>query len=128
MLFDQSRYDIENLLSTSWTETPVQIDNEPFDEDTEEYIYPIVLDGSSDQISLGPNAAHRRVGVLIIQIFVPKNTGTLRVKVLADMLSVLFKELKLNSIQFESPTLVRVGQNHRYHQENFQVPYYVDIC
>ena len=127
MQFEQSRVEIVTQISSNWTVTDVQFDNQPMPLG-DEYIRPVILDGDSNQISLGPTGLHRRVGVLIIQIFVLKDTGTKRTKELADMLSVLFKSVKLGDTQFESPTLVRVGQNQKYHQENFQVPFYVDIC
>ena len=127
MQFEQSRSDIESFLNDNWSYTDIQFDNVSFNPG-DEYIRPTIFDGESSKISLGTYGAHRRVGVLIVQIFVKKNTGTSRSKVLADYLSGLFKDLKLSDIQFESPTLIRVGQTEGYHQENFQIPYYIDIC
>jgi len=127
MLFDQCRVDVETEIQANWNETHVVYENEEL-KYADEYIRPAIIYGESNQVTLGPSGTHRRLGVLVIQIFVKENTGTRRIKFLADTLTPLFKSVKLGIIQFESPTLIRVGQNNGYYQENFQVPFYVDIC
>lgn len=127
MLLERSRYLVDKFLSDNWTQTPVIRDNSGI-KVSANTIVPFLIEGDSSQVSIGRNGLHRRLGVLIIQIFVTAGSGTSVVRTRADLLCNLFKNLELENMTFASPTGKRVGEKDGLYQYNVSVPFWIDIC
>ena len=95
-----------------------------------EFVHPVIMSGTTEQSSLGNSNTrrYRRVGVATFQIFVPRNTGTTRVRKLADKLSVIFVGKKLDDITFFSGEYSDVGDMEEFFQGNMVVRYQWDKC
>lgn len=132
MNFESCRNSIESYLNTqwlasSWSAIPIIWDNTIDDVDGSK-LKPFIFDGESEQTSLGAQGCHRRYGILIIQVFIPINTGTDVIEKYCDTLTNMFKAVNLGDAHFMSPTAVRVGNVDKvYFQKNVQAPFYVDI-
>lgn len=128
MNFEKSRLSLESLIADNWTTTPIAYDNVSKKGDPDAYIEVMISEGDSSQISLGTGGAHRRVGILVIKIFVPKDTGTKLARQYADTLAALVKSVQIDEITLFSPTLVRIGQVESKYQLNVVTQFWVDNC
>lgn len=133
MSFADERSAIENRLSTNWTSTPVQYDNVPFTKpDDNTYVRLNILTGDSTQIDMAPTPTHRSVGVIVMQVFVPVNSGTNTARSHADSLAAIFRNVSFSvgdsgSILCRSPSITRVGEVDGLFQLNVSVPYQRDV-
>lgn len=95
MSFALTRQAIEARFATAWAiaepTVPVKYQNALFDQPANsEWVALHVLDGPGAQASLETGPFHRYVGVIVIQIFVPENTGTQRARTLGDNAASVF--------------------------------------
>lgn len=126
MNFESSEASIKAYIEANWSLTPVIWDND----DTSishKSTRVILIDGDSEQVTVGVNGCHRRYGIMMAQFFVFKNTGTAVIRSYCDNFANLFKTVKIDDTTFESPTIVRVGDEGKFFQMNVQAPFYVDI-
>jgi len=97
-----------------------------------------VRQGTGRRLSLGAQASWRFPGVLIVQLFQPKDTGSTTVEGLADLLGNLLHEEVISlgdsgSIHLGTPSSIHVGETSTlntaasYYQLNLQVPFYTDV-
>lgn len=128
MTLEAERIAIESRFNTNWTTTTKAFDNIPFKPPTngDGWARLTILDGKSDQVSLNTDPTHRRVGVITVQIFVPKGTGTITVRTYADSIAAIFRNAVFSGIVCRSPFLVRVGQTGEWYQMNVIVPFFID--
>lgn len=128
MSFEDTRAAIESRVKTNWTTTPVKYENVPFEETTKAYVALFILGGEGGQISLGTPAVRRWPGGIVLQIFVPENTGTKTAKTYADTLAALFDRVQFSSgnsgtISCRIPSTETVGVRNGWHQINVTVPF-----
>lgn len=125
MSFDTIRQLIEGEISNSWVTTPVEYENIELDKDNlSEYISVNIVDNSAKQATLGENGSYIVVGVLIVSTFTPKGKGSSRSRVLADLLSEIFRAKKVGNITFKVPKGYRVRSDSSYYQYNVAIPFY----
>src|SRR5438067_1643878 len=82
---------------------------------TNEWIAMSILPGSGTQITLGQQRVTRQLGVVMFQIFTPKNIGTRRAKQISDLIAQQFRFmqwwLKANGdvMQTKTGVVIRIG-------------------
>lgn len=126
MGISQLQYDIESHFSDNWTETPVVYQNIAYNEMTE-FIRVTILSGPREQASLGcNNNTYRTTGVVIIQVFTPKNTGTKRALDIVDMLIAFLQSKVIGTVNFKTPYISFQNIVDSFYQVNLNCPFYVD--
>ena len=130
MYFDSERETISGTLFTSYSATPVYWSNKKFnEEDTPEYIHPIIQSGQTNIISVAGNStSYRRFGIVMFQIFVPKGSGTKRPRQIAHKLTPLFIKNKIDDITFLNADFMSVGDVEDKFQCNMILGYQWDKC
>lgn len=131
MSFEDARKAIESRLHTNWTTTPIKFENVPMKETADPYVAVFILEGDGEQISLGTPALRRWTGVIVLQVFVPADTGTKDAKTYADSLAALFDRAQFSTgnsgtIRCRIPSIETVGDKHGWHQINVTVPFIRD--
>ena len=119
---------IETRLAAGWTTTPIRYDNAPFPETTAPYVALFILDGDGNQISLGAVALRRWVGLIVLQIFVPQDTGTRLAKGYANTLGALFDRAEFpvengGLIRCRVPSIAEIGIRNGWNQLNVTIPF-----
>jgi hypothetical protein len=128
MSFEATRVAIESRVQTNWTTTPIKFENVPFKETKDAYVALFILEGEGQQVSLGTPATRRWPGVIIIQVFVPEDSGTKLAKTYADALAAIFDRVQFSSgnsgtISCRIPSVETVGAKDGWHQTNVTVPF-----
>jgi hypothetical protein len=129
--------DTENLIrsrfNTQWTALrptiPVFYDNAGDDvepPENSEWVRLTVLPGDSQQVEMGRLRRWRRVGVIIIQIFVPAASGTGLAQELGDTVKQIFEGITVSSVIFRATSLNRVGLDGAWLQYNATTPFQAD--
>lgn len=126
--FNDERAAIESRLATNWTTTPIKFENVPFKETMSPYVALVILVGEGLQVSLGTPVVRRWPGVIILQVFVPADTGTKLAKTYADTLAAVFERVQFSSgnsgtITCRIPSIEAVGIKNGWHQTNVTVPF-----
>lgn len=85
-----------------------------------------VLASDSIRASIGDTALHRSTGVISINFYEPRNTGTAAGKHKADLAAAVFRDAQFNSITCRSPVITEVGEVNEWYVINMTVPYYRD--
>lgn len=125
MSFATVRQTIETEFTNLWTSTAIAYENVSFDvSGLDEYVKVYIREGQAVQASLGSDGDFVLPGVAIIHIYTPKNTGTARARQLADLISVLFRAKKINSLQFAVPYGNMIPNDTDYYQYNVNCPFY----
>lgn len=100
---DTARQVIEGRLNTNWSATKIAWPNVAFSPSSgEAWIQPSLLWGEGFvSTKTGRNAVH---GVLHINVFVPRGTGTGVALSYADDLRDLFNRLEVSGVRFDAPS------------------------
>lgn len=85
-----------------------------------------VLPGASQQVEMGNLRRWRRVGVIIVQIFVPAASGTGLALELGDTVRDIFEGLTVSGVIFRATSLNRVGLDGAWLQYNATTPFQAD--
>ena len=131
MSFADERKAIESRLAAAWTTTPIRYENVPFGATSSPYVALFVIDGEGQQISLGTPALRRWVGIIMIQVFVPQDTGTQLAKGYADTIGAIFDRAQFSSgnsgtIRCRVPSIQSIGIQNGWHQINVSIPFIRD--
>ena len=132
MSFADERKAIESRLAAAWTTTPIRYENVPFGAISTPYVALFIIDGQGQQISLGTAPVLRRwVGIIMIQVFVPQDTGTQIVKSYADTIGVIFDRAQFSSgnsgtIRCRVPSIQSIGIQNGWQQINVSIPFIRD--
>jgi len=133
MSFADERQAIEGRVSTNWTTSPVQYENVPFTAPTDNiYVSLVILPAAASQIDMADSPTHRHTGVIVMQVFVPVETGTNVARTHADGLAAIFRNAQFaagssGTILCRSPEINRVGVQNGLYQLNVSVPYQRDV-
>lgn len=122
---------LESTFATGWAASGVAVayPNVPFKQPPDEFVRFSILAGMSEQISLGESKLERRFGVVVVQIFTPKNSGNLRANELADAAASIFRYKQLVNagagltVNMRAPNTVPAGSRPDYYQVNMTVPF-----
>lgn len=127
-MFEEIARIVEVKFATDYTATPVRFRNVPFKQPPAgEWIAPSVIPGDGVQASLGDSKLERQLGVLMVQVFTPKNSGDRRAKALADLVAALFRYKTIAdsgvNVIFRAPAVGDVGERIDSYQVNVNVPF-----
>lgn len=78
------------------------------------------------QATLGLGRMFRYPGVLIVQIFAPKNTGTQATDELIDAINAAFRGISASGVVYRVPQPIVVGDKDGYWQTNVNCEFYAD--
>jgi hypothetical protein len=92
----------------------------------EAYVRLHILPGDQRQVSMGKYRRFRRVGVVIVQIYVPAGKGDGLARELADSVADIFQGRTVSGVIFRGTGLTRVGIDGAFVQWNAQTPYQAD--
>jgi len=85
-----------------------------------------ILSGAQTQVSMGKLRRFRRVGVVVVQIFVPAGSGDGEAREYADSVAEVFQGRTINGVIFRGTGLTRVGISGAWVQYNASTPYQAD--
>lgn len=122
---------IESRMQANWSTTPVKYEGVPFAAVVTPYVALFVRDGEGQQISLGTVALRRWVGVIIIQVFVPEDTGTRQARIYADGVGAIFDRAQFSvdnsgTIRCRIPSVEMIGVRDGWLQINVTIPFIRD--
>lgn len=123
----------ETRLKTGWTASAasavsIRWPNVPWKQPTSgEWISFHLLPGDGEQASLGSSKLERQFGLVMVQIFTPKNKGTRRALDLADIVGGIFRyrtetDSGVNVI-FRAPQMADVAERADQYQTNVKMEY-----
>jgi len=85
-----------------------------------------VLPGDSQQVEFGMTRRWRRVGQVVVQIFVPAASGTGLALELGDTVRDIFEGLTVSGVIFRATALNRVGLDGAWLQYNASTSFQAD--
>jgi hypothetical protein len=125
MSFANERLAIEDRFIEYWRDTPVAWENVAFDTpNSAAWVRFQVLNGSSGYRAI--NGLKRHLGLIIVQVFVPKDTGTSKAREYADTVSQIFDSKKFSDVVCDVASVQTIGTDDIWHQVNVTVPYWRD--
>jgi hypothetical protein len=81
------------------------------------------IPGLAGANEIGNGPVVHRTGIVIIQIFVPSNSGTLLITQTADKLRELFEFQGDGKLSYFSVSSTEVGDSNGWYQQNITIPY-----
>lgn len=94
-----ARRDIEKRIQSNWATTPVVFDNQPYAPRAgQAWVRVQIFEEDVNRINIGNPGYHRVVGIIILSIYVPVNTGTQTARQYADTLATLFRDVEFSGI------------------------------
>jgi hypothetical protein len=133
MGFAATESTIRSRFNTQWSSLrpgiPVFFDNAGDDvtpPQNSAWVRLTVLPGQSQQVAMGNTRRWRRIGVAVLQIFVPAASGTGLAQELGDTVIEIFEGLTLSGLIFRATSLSRVGLDGAWLQYNADTPFQAD--
>ena len=125
MSYEAERASIEGRLSAGWATTAIAYDNVAFSaQDNAAWIRLNIVNGDSGYRVL--ESKKRHTGVIIIQMFAPKNQGSGVLRGYADTLATLFEDQKFDDVVCRNASLTNAGISNEWHQMNLTIPFWRD--
>ena len=133
--FADERRVIEQRLIAGWTTTPIKFENTKFVQPTNTpWIALRILNGEGFRADLGGStgARYRFPGVIVVQLFVPDESGIATARQYADTIATLFRSAQFSAgasgtITCRTPYVTTVGNMDGWHQLNLTIPFQRDI-
>lgn len=101
--------------------------------DTEPWVRVSTLSGAQTQVSMGKLRRFRRVGIVVVQIFVPAGSGDGIAREFADSVAAIYQGRTIDGVIFRGTGLTRVGitgttrtRDGAWVQYNATTPYQAD--
>ena len=85
-----------------------------------------ILPGASSQVEMGNLRRWRRIGVIVVQIFVPAASGTGLAAELGDTVRDIFEGVTISGVIFRATSLNRVGLDGAWLQYNASTSFQAD--
>ena len=105
MSFKQHRTSIEQLIQAEYKKLPIAWQNAPFQKpNSSPWLRVSVNNTSTNRVGIA-QVVERTIGLVQIQIFIPLNTGSYDIGVIADDLANILRSRKYNGITFLDPAL-----------------------
>jgi hypothetical protein len=128
MGWESERKAIESRFATNWTTTPIKYEGAPFAEQHVPHVALFIRYGDRSQVSLGNNPTIRSVSVIIVQIFVLRETGTALAKTYADSIAAIFDRVQFmtadnNLISCQTASIEQADETEGFFQMNVSIPY-----
>lgn len=127
MKFNEERALIETHFADLWSETEIAWSNVPFEPPANlPWVRFTIVHGEGLHADInGDNPLYRFVGNVMVQVFVPIDTGTDTAFNLAETVSNIFRRAQLdNGIQFRVPYIIDIGPSNNLYQINVTCPYW----
>lgn len=117
------------LFDTQWAgETEVAWPNVAFDQTAHsEFVNFSYEEVSDNRITVDSSAVdNRKFGIIIVQVFTELESGAARSAELVDRVTGIFRNRTIASerMVFRDATIVQVGQNDGFYQENVEIETY----
>ncbi|MCP4149811.1 MAG: hypothetical protein GY757_18850 [bacterium] len=131
MGYADERAAIEARFSTGWgVTTPIAWDNVDYiPTPATTFVSIHILAGKELAVSVGASIRTRNSGLININIFVPKNTGTNAALALADTAAAIFRHQSFSpSISCRGAEVKRIGQVNEWFQYNASISFQRDEC
>ncbi len=97
MSFADTRQAIESRFAANFTALPVWYEGAPFDPPKTGYVRLTILGGDGAQISTGASPLHRYAGVIMIDVFMPEETGTATGWAHCDTIEAIFRKVQFSA-------------------------------
>lgn len=81
---------------------------------------------NSDQKQVGNPVLFRTLGMLVVQLFAPFDTGPNALDVLARKVTVAFRAVTADGVTYRTPTVIPVGRSKEWWQVNVNCPFMAD--
>jgi hypothetical protein len=123
-VLDSNRSSIESYIETNWTTTPISYEGIPYTPVANTAFIEIwINDGGSSQIAMP--STQRFIGVMQIDIHVPKDNGMVTARTYADTIIGLFNGIQVDSITFRN---LRIHKDNRgeWYTLSLAWEYYID--
>jgi hypothetical protein len=125
MSFASERSVIESRFKDNWNTTDIAWSNTSFDiPSNDEWVKFTILNGATIYRSL--DGGKRHTGVIVVQIFVPVNTGTNTARVYSDTIASIFDSQSFNDVVCDTASIYTIGETGKWHQMNVEVPFWRD--
>ena len=122
MSFANERTSIESRLNSNWTTTTIQWENVDFDTpNNAPWVRLSILNGDSDYRAIDSKKVH--LGLIVIQLFTPINTGTATAKGYVDALAAIFDDQSFDDAVCGVASMANVGTSDIWYQINITIPY-----
>lgn len=135
MSFQDERSAIEKRFADNWTGTTaakVRYENAPFNQPkTGAWVALTIRDGIAQQASISSQPLNRYPGIVVIDIFVPENTGTDEARRLAELAAAIFRNVQFSAgssgtITCRVPYVTTIGARDGWFQLAVTVNFYRD--
>ena len=74
----------------------------------------------------GVDNLKRHTGIIVVQLFAPRNVGTSTIRLYADYASSLFDGRKFSDVVCGVASIETIGTDDIWHQINVNIPYWRD--
>lgn len=122
---------IENRFYTTFTgvaQTYIKFANVEFSPpDKTDWVELDVIISDSVRAEIGGDSPlHRAAGLISVNVNVPKGTGTVPGKAIAERAAAIFRDASFSGITCHSPAITNVGEVDQWYVINMTVPFYRD--
>lgn len=129
MTFEEIRQAIE-VRASQWTDAPIAYDGVPISSDVQTaqnqrtpWVRVTIVDGDSFTAGIGSGPCVRRTGLISVQVFTARDTGSAPARQLASSLAAHFEYWQSGELETQAARLINVGPDDTYYQMNLNVPW-----
>jgi len=136
MSFDAERQAIESRFAANFTSLAadrIAYENVKFKQPTSgSWVRLTIRNGDARQASIANSPLNRYIGVIVVDVFVPEDTGTATARQLAESAAAVFRNVQFSvtgsgTITTRVPTIFPVGVQNGWLQLSMSVAFYRDI-
>ena len=130
--FAAERQAIESRMAANFTAIPIKFENVAFQEIQTAYCAIFVRRGEGHLITLGPAPQLQRwAGIIVVQVFVPEDTGTQTIAGYADSIAAVWNRQEFSAgasglIRCRVAKVDTNGTRNGWYQMNVTTPYIRD--
>jgi hypothetical protein len=125
MSYEAERASIEGRLNDNWSTTAIAYENVDFDPPNDTaWVRLSILNGESRYRTV--NNGKRHTGVISVQLFVPRNSGTNTARNYADTLAGIFDNSNFNGIICRTASIFTQSLEDEWLQLNINIPFWRD--
>ena len=128
MTFAAAQLAIESRFEAQFSSCPIKYQNVDFEEKANETFAELqIKEGDANRASIGVSSVlHRSTGVISVNIYTAKNTGTVTARGYADLAADVFRDQKFSGITCRSPVVRNIGPREGRYVVNMTVSFYRD--
>ena len=132
MSFADERQAIETRFALNFTALPIRYEGQRFEMPSAGgFVALKIRNGTGRQISTGSPPLHRYTGTIVVDVFVPEDTGTATARIHADKIDQIFRRAQFSAgnsgtILCRTPSISTVGVDSGWFQLSVNVPYQRD--